>query len=145
MATKNKTTFMRSDDKKDFIGKLIFPCSPEITTIFLKKSVNIKKQEVYYGGELIDTIQAPRRFLDFLVDIGYELKPIESTKNYFKSVPDFDNIPILAQIYNGEILVSYHARDIIEVASRGKHILNKVLELTGISGHGKVYGNMERC
>ena len=103
------------------------------------------KFDMYWKGEYLDSVMLTSRQIELFESMGYTFKKIELKQNRKASNKKFENIPIYAKVESNEIQVSYHARDLIEVAARGKYVLNKVKELTGIEGYGSIYRKIERC
>jgi len=109
---------------------------------------------MYWNDIRVDTVELSGPKKELFEGIGYKFKQVEVRQNRYKSLGTFEKIPIHAKLEfeNNclllepyEIRVSYHAKDIIEVAAHGMKILNKIKEMTGIEGHGDIFGKMERC
>jgi hypothetical protein len=152
--TTRKTSFTRSKEEKNFIGHIVFPYDENVKYLFFGNKAKRSFYGMYWNGEEVHKGSYDRDFMEFLTEIGYEFKLLDQVGSSNSPKTKFENIPILPTVeyQNGDrklspidIVVAYHAKDIIEVGSRGKQILNKVFDATGVSGRGDIYGKMERC
>lgn len=148
MAPKNK-----KPEPKKYIGHLRFPHDLKIIDVFFKPPGYKTMYVLQYNGDTIQKSTFSKEFILFLKSIGYEYSKIKISETRRRPKHKFEDIPIAPIIEHNnqtdndidEIVVAYPSKSLSEMTERGKYILTKVYELTGILGIGDIYGKMEDC
>ena len=148
MVQKNKKT-----EPYKYVGHLTFPNDPKIIDIFFKPPGKKTVYVLKYNGETVQQSEFNKEFVQFLKSIGYEYIPLKMNESRRRPYGRFENIPVTPTIEKvddkntdeTEIVVAYPTKTLPEITDRGKYILSKVYEMTGILGKGDIYGKMELC